>query len=48
MNPVALLILVLTVVGCADEYDAPDTPYIVGIDPARQLWSTPRRCATTA
>ncbi len=37
MNPVALLILVLTVAGCADEYDAPDTPYIVGIDPARQL-----------
>ena len=38
MKPVLLLIFVFTVVACGEVYDADETPYIVSIDPSRQMF----------
>ena len=37
MKPVLLLVLVFTVAACGEVYDASETPYIVSIDPPRQM-----------
>ena len=38
MKPALLLILAFTAAGCGEAYDAPETPYIVSIDPQPQLY----------
>ena len=38
MKPTLLLLLAVTAAGCGEAYDAPETPYIVSIDPQPQLY----------